>query len=103
MIYLRSGGEDDDGETAAGEGRNGWPEVPHHCLVLYGALAAASLAGVEAVDQSFVDMTAARAGGKVLPKSEKPMHQLDAPKDLSSFSEYLSTSFYYIIGSKSWL
>ena len=31
-----------------------------------------------------MDMTAARAGGKVLPKSDKPMHQLDAPKDLSA-------------------
>lgn len=79
------GGENDGGETAAGEGGNGWPKVPHHCLVLHGAPAEGlSRGGSEAVDQSFVDMTAARAGGKVLPKSDKPMHQLDAPKDLSA-------------------
>ncbi|OLP90248.1 Kynurenine 3-monooxygenase [Symbiodinium microadriaticum] len=36
-----------------------------------------------AIDQSFVDMTAARAKGATVPKSYKPMHQVDAAKDLS--------------------
>ena len=36
----------------------------------------------EAIDQSFVDMTEARAKGATLPKSYKPMHQVDAAKDL---------------------
>jgi len=36
-----------------------------------------------AVDQSFVEMTKARAEGSALPKSNKAMHQLDASKDLS--------------------
>ena len=38
----------------------------------------------EAIDQAFVDMTIARASGKAVPKSDKPMHQVDASKDLSS-------------------
>ena len=37
----------------------------------------------EAVDQSFVDMAEARAKGSKVPKSYKPMHQVDAAKDLS--------------------
>eukprot|EP00913_Durusdinium_trenchii_P002650 g2453.t1 len=36
-----------------------------------------------AIDQAFVDMTIARASGKAVPKSDKPMHQVDASKDLS--------------------
>ncbi|CAE7694254.1 unnamed protein product [Symbiodinium sp. CCMP2456] len=36
-----------------------------------------------AIDQSFVDMTEARAKGATVPKSYKPMHQVDAAKDLS--------------------
>ncbi|CAJ1381455.1 unnamed protein product [Effrenium voratum] len=36
-----------------------------------------------AVDQTFVDMAVARAAGSTMPKSFKPMHQVDAAKDLS--------------------
>jgi hypothetical protein len=39
-------------------------------------------AAPEAIDQSFVEMTKARAEGKALP-SKQAMHQLDASKDLS--------------------
>ena len=39
-------------------------------------------AAPDAIDQSFVEMTKARAEGKALP-SKQAMHQLDASKDLS--------------------
>ena len=41
----------------------------------------------KAIDQSFVDMTAARAKGATVPKSYKPMHQVDAAKDLSGSTQ----------------